>query len=241
MSVKLSVLLLFKLVFLCYHICSQIFSLTSDVFLCFHFFFFIIQPGRRVGGGIITVSVITAPHCINHRAATARAQHSCRALRTPQRNENVSAARGKCIHTALLNTTKTTKVANVLIKLLTEGWKYLILLVQLQDNYLSIYDISSLYDFNLWFSTILRYWKSLQNLLGSLVNSIEAIISLLVLLFLFLGIFALLGTQVFGGKFKERKFAGKGFMKPRANFDTFSESFYAVFQVTWPDGKTWTL
>ena len=76
-----------------------------------------------------------------------------------------------------------------------------------------------------------RYWKSLQNLLGSLINSIEAIVSLLVLLFLFLGIFALLGTQVFGGKFRERKVSGKGFGKPRANFDTFSESFYAVFQV----------
>ena len=77
----------------------------------------------------------------------------------------------------------------------------------------------------------IRYWKSLQNLLGSLINSIEAIISLLVLLFLFLGIFALLGTQVFGGKFRERKVSGRGFSKPRANFDTFSESFYAVFQV----------
>ena len=69
-------------------------------------------------------------------------------------------------------------------------------------------------------------------LLGSLINSIEAIVSLLVLLFLFLGIFALLGTQVFGGKFRERKSASLGFIKPRANFDTFVESFYAVFQVT---------
>ena len=83
-----------------------------------------------------------------------------------------------------------------------------------------------------------RYWKSLQNLLGSLINSIEAIVSLLVLLFLFLGIFALLGTQVFGGKFRERKVSGRGFSKPRANFDTFSESFYAVFQVTFTDINT---
>ena len=72
-------------------------------------------------------------------------------------------------------------------------------------------------------------------MLGSLINSIEAIVSLLVLLFLFLGIFALLGTQVFGGKFRERKVSGRGFSKPRANFDTFSESFYAVFQVTFTD------
>ena len=84
----------------------------------------------------------------------------------------------------------------------------------------------------------IRYWKSLQNLLGSLINSIEAIVSLLVLLFLFLGIFALLGTQVFGGKFRERKVSGRGFSKPRANFDTFSESFYAVFQVTFTEINT---
>ena len=56
----------------------------------------------------------------------------------------------------------------------------------------------------------LRYWRSLQNLLGSLINSIEAIVSLLVLLFLFLGIFALLGTQVFGGKFRWRQFSCPG-------------------------------
>ena len=78
-----------------------------------------------------------------------------------------------------------------------------------------------------------RYWKSLQNLLASLINSIEAIISLLVLLFLFLGIFALLGTQVFGGKFKQRKLdnGGSNYQTPRANFDSFENSFYTVFQV----------
>ena len=78
-----------------------------------------------------------------------------------------------------------------------------------------------------------RYWRSLQNLLGSLINSIEAIVSLLVLLCLFLAIFALLGTQIFGGKFKERENAKQAFfvVRPRANFDSFAHSFYAVFQV----------
>ena len=61
--------------------------------------------------------------------------------------------------------------------------------------------------------------------------SIPLPVSLLVLLFLFLGIFALLGTQVFGGKFKERKSPVFGYSKPRANFDSFVESFFAVFQV----------
>ena len=75
-----------------------------------------------------------------------------------------------------------------------------------------------------------RYWRSLQNLLASLINSIEAIVSLLVLLFLFLGIFALLGTQVFGGKFPVRK-QGLHILKPRANFDSFYNSLFTVFQV----------
>ena len=89
-----------------------------------------------------------------------------------------------------------------------------------------------------------RYWKSLQNLLKSLISSIEAIASLLVLLFLFLGIFALLGTQVgnpkhdnsvqlFGGRFIERKFPGTpNMVKSRMNFDSFFNSFFSCFQVT---------
>ena len=77
-----------------------------------------------------------------------------------------------------------------------------------------------------------RYWRSLQFLLASLVNSIEAIVSLLVLLFLFLGIFALLGTQVFGGKFPMRKSKDNDLLtRPRSNFDSFSSSLFTVFQV----------
>ncbi len=90
---------------------------------------------------------------------------------------------------------------------------------------------------------IYRYWKSLKNLLGSLINSIEAIISLLVLLFLFLGIFALLGTQVFGGKFPMRKLSGRGaiLQKPRANFESFANSLYTVFQVQQGDPPSYYL
>ena len=77
-----------------------------------------------------------------------------------------------------------------------------------------------------------RYWRTLHNLLASLINSIEAIVSLLVLLFLFLGIFALLGTQLFGGKLPMRRTSGGGFKKPRSSFDSFSQSLFTVFQVT---------
>ena len=85
---------------------------------------------------------------------------------------------------------------------------------------------------------VTRYWKSLQRLLQSLISSIEAIASLLVLLFLFLGIFALLGTQLFGGKFIERKFPGEdGLAKSRMHFDSFFNSFFSCFQIL--TGEDW--
>lgn len=52
----------------------------------------------------------------------------------------------------------------------------------------------------------------------------RAIASLLLLLFLFIVIFALLGMQVFGGKFNFDE-------KPRSNFDSFWQSLLTVFQV----------
>ena len=72
-----------------------------------------------------------------------------------------------------------------------------------------------------------RYWKSLSSLFKSLIGSIESIASLLVLLFLFMCIFALLGMQVFGAKFSYDNLSDK----PRWNFDTFSQSLLTVFQV----------
>ena len=85
---------------------------------------------------------------------------------------------------------------------------------------------------------VTRYWKSLQNLLRSLISSIEAIASLLVLLFLFLGIFALLGSQLFGGKFLARKFPDNlPLEKTRMNFDSFFNSLFSCFQIL--TGEDW--
>ena len=72
-----------------------------------------------------------------------------------------------------------------------------------------------------------RYWKALSNLVKSLTASIESILSLLVLLFLFMCIFALLGMQVFGAKFSYDPMA----YKARWNFDAFGQSLLTVFQV----------
>ncbi len=72
-----------------------------------------------------------------------------------------------------------------------------------------------------------RYWDSLRTLVSSLLNSLRSIVSLLLLLFLFIVIFALLGMQVFGGKFNYDPFSPT----PRSNFDTFYQAILTVFQV----------
>ena len=59
----------------------------------------------------------------------------------------------------------------------------------------------------------------------SLFSSLKSIVSLLLLLFLFILIFALLGMQLFGGTFNF------DFGTPASNFDSFSIAMLTVFQV----------
>ncbi|XP_038067555.1 voltage-dependent L-type calcium channel subunit alpha-1D-like isoform X3 [Patiria miniata] len=80
---------------------------------------------------------------------------------------------------------------------------------------------------------VTRYWASLRNLVASLLNSMRSIASLLLLLFLFILIFALLGMQVFGGRFNFKKTQDK----PRSNFDNFWQSLFTVFQIL--TGEDW--
>ncbi|KAH8273977.1 hypothetical protein KR044_006825, partial [Drosophila immigrans] len=79
---------------------------------------------------------------------------------------------------------------------------------------------------------VTKYWRSLSNLVASLLNSIQSIASLLLLLFLFIVIFALLGMQVFGGKFNYNDEE-----KVRQNFDCFWQSMLTVFQIM--TGEDW--
>ncbi|XP_074617783.1 voltage-dependent L-type calcium channel subunit alpha-1D-like isoform X1 [Acropora palmata] len=76
-----------------------------------------------------------------------------------------------------------------------------------------------------------RFWASLRNFVTSLLNSMRSILSLIFLLLLFIFIFALLGMQLFGGKFSERHDA------PRTNFDNFLKAMLAVFQIM--TGEDW--
>ncbi|CAF3563953.1 unnamed protein product [Adineta steineri] len=81
---------------------------------------------------------------------------------------------------------------------------------------------------------VTRYWTALRNLVASLLNSMKSIASLLLLLFLFIVIFALLGMQMFGGKF-DHIFQVEE--KPRNNFDSFWGALITVFQIL--TGEDW--
>lgn len=75
-------------------------------------------------------------------------------------------------------------------------------------------------------SVVSRHWAALSDLVNSLLNSMKAICSLLLLLFLFLIIFALLGMQLFGGKFNFDETQMK-----RSTFDSFPQALLTCFQV----------
>ncbi|XP_071657348.1 voltage-dependent L-type calcium channel subunit alpha-1F isoform X1 [Patagioenas fasciata] len=79
---------------------------------------------------------------------------------------------------------------------------------------------------------VTRHWASLSNLVGSLLNSMKSIASLLLLLFLFIIIFALLGMQLFGGRFSFDETQTK-----RSTFDTFPQALLTVFQIL--TGEDW--
>uniref|UniRef100_A0A670YQG5 Voltage-dependent L-type calcium channel subunit alpha n=1 Tax=Pseudonaja textilis TaxID=8673 RepID=A0A670YQG5_PSETE len=80
---------------------------------------------------------------------------------------------------------------------------------------------------------ITKYWTSLNNLVASLLNSVRSIASLLTLLFLFMVIFALLGMQLFGGRFDFDDTEIR-----RSTFDNFPQALISVFQIL--TGEDWT-
>ncbi|KAJ8370159.1 hypothetical protein SKAU_G00101870 [Synaphobranchus kaupii] len=81
---------------------------------------------------------------------------------------------------------------------------------------------------------VTRHWTALSNLVASLLNSMKSIASLLLLLFLFLIIFALLGMQLFGGKFNFDETQTK-----RSTFDTFPQALLTCFQIL--TGEDWNV
>uniref|UniRef100_A0AAY4E3T0 Voltage-dependent L-type calcium channel subunit alpha n=1 Tax=Denticeps clupeoides TaxID=299321 RepID=A0AAY4E3T0_9TELE len=81
---------------------------------------------------------------------------------------------------------------------------------------------------------VTRHWTALSNLVASLLNSMKSIASLLLLLFLFLIIFALLGMQLFGGKFNFDEAQTK-----RSTFDAFPQALLTCFQIL--TGEDWNV
>ncbi|XP_061745003.1 voltage-dependent L-type calcium channel subunit alpha-1D-like [Nerophis ophidion] len=81
---------------------------------------------------------------------------------------------------------------------------------------------------------VTRHWASLSNLVASLLNSMKSIASLLLLLFLFIIIFSLLGMQLFGGKFNFDQTLTK-----RSTFDNFPQALLTVFQIL--TGEDWNM
>ncbi|KAK3566413.1 hypothetical protein QTP86_032269, partial [Hemibagrus guttatus] len=81
---------------------------------------------------------------------------------------------------------------------------------------------------------VTRHWTALSNLVASLLNSMKSIASLLLLLFLFLIIFALLGMQLFGGKFNFDETQTK-----RSTFDAFPQALLTCFQIL--TGEDWNM
>ncbi|XP_061622089.1 voltage-dependent L-type calcium channel subunit alpha-1D isoform X3 [Phyllopteryx taeniolatus] len=79
---------------------------------------------------------------------------------------------------------------------------------------------------------VTRHWASLSNLVASLLNSMKSIASLLLLLFLFIIIFSLLGMQLFGGKFTFDETVTK-----RSTFNNFPQALLTVFQIL--TGEDW--
>lgn len=65
-----------------------------------------------------------------------------------------------------------------------------------------------------------RYWASLRNLVVSLMSSMKSIISLLFLLFLFIVVFALLGMQLFGGRYVVSRLRNRSFLLLKPSDDT---------------------
>ena len=79
---------------------------------------------------------------------------------------------------------------------------------------------------------LVRYMKSLQEIVSVIQNSLVSVLYVFLLLALFLFIFAIFGMQSFGGAFA--KFQDG---LPRNNFDNFHISFVTVFQIL--AGENW--
>lgn len=78
---------------------------------------------------------------------------------------------------------------------------------------------------------LMRSWNSLNVIITNILKSLPRIGPFTVVLLLFMMIYALIGMQLFGGKF------GTGDDLPRTNYDTLLWSFVTTFQIL--TGENW--
>jgi len=78
---------------------------------------------------------------------------------------------------------------------------------------------------------LLRALESMQTIIHVMVNSYKSFIYIIVLMFLFIYIFALLGVEVFGGNLKCSKWVACNEIEeyPRSNYNDFTKAFNTVF------------
>lgn len=69
------------------------------------------------------------------------------------------------------------------------------------------------------------YWDTVRDFSVSLIQASGSVVALLVLIFITLSLFGLVGMSFFGGKFTYESH------HPRTNFDDFGQAFLAIFQV----------
>ena len=82
-----------------------------------------------------------------------------------------------------------------------------------------------------------RGWQKLNQLLGTLTRALPGVCSIFSILFVFILVFAAIGMQIFGGKYKDAILAGKIDEYPRNNYDHFGWAIISVFHII--EGENW--
>jgi hypothetical protein len=89
---------------------------------------------------------------------------------------------------------------------------------------------------------MLRNVEDLMKIVYAIINSISAMLNLLLFVFLIIILFAILGMQLFGGRFERKMTWVNGSLEllpPRSNFDEFGPAMLTLFRMITGGGGTW--
>jgi nitrate reductase NapE component len=91
---------------------------------------------------------------------------------------------------------------------------------------------------------MLRSVEDLMKIVMAIINSVNAMLNLLTFVLLIMVLFAILGMQLFGGKFKPELVWMNGtqiYLPPRSNFDEFGAAMLTLFKLISGGGGTWDI